>query len=402
MEMLQNKRVVDLFAGCGGLSAGFRKAGFHIVEAYENWKYAAECYRYNFPEVNVRENDLSESTVVEQEVSAVNPDIIIGGPPCQDFSSAGKRAEGARAELTVSFAEIVCKNLPKVFVMENVPQARTSMAYMQAKKMFSEEGYTLEEHVLDASLHGVPQKRKRLFLIGILDNGGKNYHLTVRESIIPLSVRDKYPNFAVEYYYRHPRSYSRRGIFSIDEPSPTVRGVVRQKPTAYIFHKKDPSNDNDIRALSFSERALIQTFPLDYKWPKAPKTVLDQMLGNAVPVELAKTLAESIEICFIKEQKYISFTDWLIDAKQLSFESAKDIISHIRKANCINSVPTDIQVSFEEYLEQIVNLDKQYHSKHATISINKIRRAFNYWIEYLTLSEEIRATSLYWKEDDDD
>ena len=248
-------------------------------------------YRYNFPEVNVRENDLSESTVVEQEVSAVNPDIIIGGPPCQDFSSAGKRAEGARAELTVSFAEIVCKNLPKVFVMENVPQARTSMAYMQAKKMFSEEGYTLEEHVLDASLHGVPQKRKRLFLIGILDNGGKNYHLTVRESIIPLSVRDKYPNFAVEYYYRHPRSYSRRGIFSIDEPSPTVRGVVRQKPTAYIFHKKDPSNDNDIRALSFSERALIQTFPLDYKWPKAPKTVLDQMLGNAVPVELAKTLA---------------------------------------------------------------------------------------------------------------
>ena len=235
MEMLQNKRVVDLFAGCGGLSAGFRKAGFHIVEAYENWKYAAECYRYNFPEVNVREDDLSESTVVEQEVSAVNPDIIIGGPPCQDFSSAGKRAEGARAELTVSFAEIVCKNLPKVFVMENVPQARTSMAYMQAKKMFSEEGYTLEEHVLDASLHGVPQKRKRLFLIGILDNGGKNYHLTVRESIIPLSVRDKYPNFAVEYYYRHPRSYSRRGIFSIDEPSPTVRGVVRQKPTAYIF-----------------------------------------------------------------------------------------------------------------------------------------------------------------------
>ena len=83
---------IDLFAGCGGLSLGFQKAGFTIVAAFDNWIPAIDVYRNNFshPIFNV---DLSRES--NQEILAqYNPEIIVGSPPCQDFSSAGKRDEG--------------------------------------------------------------------------------------------------------------------------------------------------------------------------------------------------------------------------------------------------------------------------------------------------------------------
>lgn len=86
-----NITAVDLFAGCGGMSLGFEKAGVDVVAAYDNWDAAIDVYRANF-EHPVFKRDLSDVSVAE-EVSSFSPDIIIGGPPCQDFSQAGKRSE---------------------------------------------------------------------------------------------------------------------------------------------------------------------------------------------------------------------------------------------------------------------------------------------------------------------
>ena len=91
-------RVVDLFAGCGGLSLGFQKAGYDVVAAFELWSTAIECYKENFNHP-VIQLDLSETNNAICQIKKFSPDMIIGGPPCQDFSHAGKRIEHDRAEL---------------------------------------------------------------------------------------------------------------------------------------------------------------------------------------------------------------------------------------------------------------------------------------------------------------
>ena len=89
-------KAVDLFAGCGGMSLGFQNAGFDIVAAFEFWDIAAECYAKNFSHPVFR-TDLSDVDLAVKQISAFSPDLIIGGPPCQDFSHAGKRIESSRA-----------------------------------------------------------------------------------------------------------------------------------------------------------------------------------------------------------------------------------------------------------------------------------------------------------------
>ena len=155
-------RTVDLFSGCGGMSLGFQNSGFDILRAYDNWDKAVECYSKNFdhPIFNL---DLSNAELVASQIQDLDVEIIIGGPPCQDFSHAGKRVEGKRANLTQSFAEIISSVRPIWFVMENVERAYKSESYKKAKKLFKANGYGITEIVLDASLCGVPQKRKRFF-----------------------------------------------------------------------------------------------------------------------------------------------------------------------------------------------------------------------------------------------
>lgn len=110
-----------------------------------------------------------------------------------------------------------------------------------------------------------------------------------------MTIRDYLQNeFGVEYYYRHPRSYARRGIFSIDEPSPTIRGVNRPLPKNYKVHPGDATQNLDgLRCLTTLERARIQTFPADFHF-QGTKTDLEQMIGNAVPVDLASYVAKHL------------------------------------------------------------------------------------------------------------
>ncbi|WP_027086837.1 DNA cytosine methyltransferase [Cohnella panacarvi] len=289
-------RVVDLFAGCGGMSNGFGQAGHDVVAAFEYWNEAIKCYSENFNHP-IFEQDLSNFEEAAQLITPFRPEMIIGGPPCQDFSHAGKRSEGDRANLTNAYAEIIRMVKPKWFVMENVDRSRTSRAFAQARAIFKEAGYGLTEKVLDASLCGVPQKRKRFFCIGLLgsNDGFLDELIESKVSATPMTVRDYLGNqLGVDYYYRHPRNYSRRGVFSIDEPAPTIRGVNRPVPKGYTGHPNDVAPVNDqLRELSTYERSLIQTFPPNFIWV-GNKTTLEQMIGNAVPVNLARFVGEVI------------------------------------------------------------------------------------------------------------
>lgn len=290
-------RVVDLFSGCGGLSLGFTKAGYNIVAAFELWDTAVECYRENFDHP-VIQLDLSDVDASVSQIKKFSPDMIIGGPPCQDFSHAGKRIEHERAELTESYAKIVSEIMPLCFVMENVDRARNSRAYKIARGIFKNAGYGLTEIVLDASLCGTPQKRKRFICFGMQgkQDGFALNDFQKRMAKKPMTLRDYFgDSLGFEYYYRHPRNYNRRAVFSIDEPAPTMRGVNRPVPKGYPGHKNDACPvTEDLHVLSTKERSMIQTFPEDYKWV-GNKTDVEQMIGNAVPVNMAKFVGEAIK-----------------------------------------------------------------------------------------------------------
>jgi len=289
-------KVVDLFAGSGGLSLGFQNVGFTVVAAYDSWPLAIECYKANFKHP-IFQLDLSNVSEAVEHISQWNASAIIGGPPCQDFSHAGKRSEGDRARLTMAFAQTISLLKPHLFVMENVDRASKSNVYIKARKIFKKAGYGLTERVLNASKCGVPQVRKRFFCIGLidakddflgplLDSSVSDNTLTVQEYLGA--------ELGIDYYYRHPRNYNRRGIFSIHEPAPTVRGVNRPIPKGYVGHPNDPVPVTDsVRPLTTLERARIQTFPTNFVW-KGKKTELEQMIGNAVPVKLAEFVASAI------------------------------------------------------------------------------------------------------------
>lgn len=293
--MTKNLSVADLFCGVGGLSLGFQKAGFSIELAADNWDEALEVYSKNFKH-NLVKVDLSDVNESVSLISALHVDGIIGGPPCQDFSHAGKRKEGLRADLTKCFSEIVTRVQPKFFVMENVERTLKSRAYVSARNTFVENDYGLTEIVLDASLCGVPQKRKRFFCIGLLGEADHVLMPIIEKSLSKrhMTMRDYFKNsLNAEYYYRHPRNYSRRGVYSLDEPSATIRGVNRPIPPNYPGHVSDAADIRDARPLTTGERAQVQTFPNSFHWV-GTKTNVEQMIGNAVPVNLAKFVANCV------------------------------------------------------------------------------------------------------------
>lgn len=319
-------RCVDLFAGCGGLSLGFEKAGFQVVAAFENWKPAIEVYKNNFTHP-IYAQDLTNETAAIDVIKTYQPDLIMGGPPCQDFSSAGKRdVNGGRADLTYHFANIVCAIKPNWFVMENVEQIKKSHILADVVTQFSQNGYGLTSVILDASFCGVPQSRTRFFLIGHLHDTHNQLTGILKKNLSKkqMTVRDYLGDrLGIEFYYRHPRNYNRRGVFTLNEPSPTVRGVNRPVPKGYKLNSCDPENINltEIRPLTTLERSYVQTFPSEFKF-SGTKTNLEQMIGNAVPVNLGTFIASAIkEYCLHGATNTSLFEDTLpfeLPIKQLN------------------------------------------------------------------------------------
>jgi len=383
------KRIVDLFAGCGGLSRGFQDAGFEVVGAFESWGAAVNCYEANFNHVVYRE-DLSDIQMVIPKIKELSPDIIIGGPPCQDFSHAGKRIENKRAALTEAYASIVAAICPNWFVMENVDRAQKSEAYTAARAILSHAGYGLTEVVLDASLCGVPQKRKRFFCIGSLgaEDGFLMDCITQNIGGEETTLRKYFgASLDFEHYYRHPRNYSRRAVYSIDEPSPTIRGMNRPVPPGYPGHPNDTHTlDGTIRALTTLERALIQTFPPDFKW-SGSKTEMEQMIGNAVPVKLAEFVANVLQYHISEcEQKLdcIPFYNWLCNTQTNCERTRRDTLSRLKRASSICTLPQvpdayyifaleqsdDFKVLIPSVRSQLKRAVKLYAKYRASMDVN--------------------------------
>lgn len=291
-------RAVDLFAGCGGLTLGLQRAGITVVCAVDNWQIARDVYEHNFdhPVVDL---DLSNVDKSLKELVKFDSDLIVGGPPCQDFSHAGKReTNGSRANLTASFAEIVTELQPEFFIMENVDQVTRFHVYAKACQMFEDRGYKLYTDTINASYFGIPQRRKRHFVIGHLGGQSTNFlkpYIQKRQKKTETTLREKFGHiFNFNDYYRHPRNYARRGVFSLDEPSPTIRGVNRPIPAGYKGHPLDTEKDlKKVRPLTTPERALIQGFNEGFEFIGS-KTNIEQLIGNAVPVSLAQIVGSAL------------------------------------------------------------------------------------------------------------
>lgn len=168
--------VIDLFAGCGGLSLGFELAGFNIPLAIEKDEWASETYKFNHPNTNVITGDITQIVDLENIIDSKNLPIdgIIGGPPCQGFSLSGNRDKNdPRNSLFMEFVRFVRFFKPKFFVMENVAGI-LSMKTKENKLVkdlilneYDDAGYNVKICKLNAAEYGVPQSRVRIVFIGL-------------------------------------------------------------------------------------------------------------------------------------------------------------------------------------------------------------------------------------------
>ena len=164
--MTTRPRVVALFCGAGGLDLGFLRAGFQVIWASDAWPDACATYRRNLG-----------PPVFCADVRSINPghlppcDVVIGGPPCQGFSVAGKMGpDDPRSALVWEFVRLVGGPRPRAFVMENVKALASLVRWGPIRTRLlgtlTELGYRVRAHVLNAQVFGVPQQRQRVFFIG--------------------------------------------------------------------------------------------------------------------------------------------------------------------------------------------------------------------------------------------
>jgi DNA (cytosine-5)-methyltransferase 1 len=294
-------KVLSLFSGCGGLDYGFHNNEiFEVIKSFDSMQYAVETYNANFT-TKSQQMDVNEIMKPTFDLG-FSPDIIIGGPPCQDFSVAGEKTLGDRANLTETYIDIICKYRPLYFVMENVPTIRTigKPVYDKIIQKLKDASYGITDTVIYMPDYGIPQERKRLVIIGKRDSNNGLFNSLISESKTPVkSIREYLEKTKIdiglngkEHIYRHPRNYSRRGVYSIDELYPTVRGCLRKIPPTYEFHKGDTTKiREDIISPDWNMIAKIQTFPLSFKFLNKNNALI---IGNAVPPKFSLTLASII------------------------------------------------------------------------------------------------------------
>lgn len=325
--------LVELFAGAGGLAIGMEQAGFKSIMLNELDKNACATLRYNRPDWNVVEGDISniDFSVVNEKV-----DILTGGFPCQAFSYAGKSLgfEDTRGTLFFEMARAIKELQPKVFLAENVRALLThdnGNTLRVIKEIIDELGYQLvEPKVLKAIFYKVPQKRERLILIGIRKDlvSKANYCwpapykriVTLKDAFfagdlyttdVPNSPGQLYPERKKQImqlvpqggYWRDlpdylQREYMQGSYFlgggktgmarrlSLNEPSLTLTTAPAQKQT-------ERCHPLETRPLQIREYARIQTFPDNWIFQGSTNAIYKQ-IGNAVPVNMAAAIGRSL------------------------------------------------------------------------------------------------------------
>lgn len=330
-------KVIELFAGAGGLALGLEKAGFETIGLVEFDKSAAETLKYNRPNWNVIHDDIASISSQDLEayfnIKKGELDLLSGGAPCQSFSYAGKRLglEDTRGTLFYHYALFLEKLQPKMFLFENVKGLTShdkGQTYKTILSVFEEEGYVVQSRVLNAWDYGVAQKRERMIMVGIrkdLENNiffeypkAHNYKPVLRDILLdcPPSVGAQYgeekrkifelvppggywrdiPEDVAKPYMKSTWNMGggRTGILrrmSLDEPSLTVLTSPSQKQT-------ERCHPLEARPFTVRENARIQSFPDDWEF-KGGMGAQYRQVGNAVPVllayEIGKKIKESLE-----------------------------------------------------------------------------------------------------------
>lgn len=321
--------LVSLFSGAGGLDFGFHRAGFRTVVANEYDKKICPTFKANFPATRLIEGDICN---IRLEQFPKHVCGMVGGPPCQSWSEAGslKGIEDKRGQLFYEYIRILRYVQPLFFVAENVSgmlAKRHSEAVRTFMKQFDEAGYDVNLKMLNANDYDVPEDRHRVFYIGFRkDLNIKDYEYpqpqkhkpTLREAIwdlqytvIPAKDKNRTNGEACavannEYFTGafSPIFMSRNRVRSWDEPGFTVQASGRQcqlHPQApkmikveKNLHKFVEGKEELYRRMTVREVARIQSFPDDYKFIYEEVDYGYKMIGNAVPVNLAFHVAESI------------------------------------------------------------------------------------------------------------
>lgn len=319
--------IISLFSGAGGLDLGFEKAGFKTIWANEYDKEIWETFEKNFPNTT-----LDKRSIINIPSSEI-PDAIglIGGPPCQSWSEAGKLKgiEDHRGQLFFEFIRVLRDKKPLFFLAENVSgmlASRHKEALENIKNHFIDNGYDLSFQLLNAHDYKVPQDRKRLFFIGFRKDLNMKFQFPkgfskkrfLKDVIYDLkdnvlSAKDKnYTNgdeckIANHEYMTGGFStmfMSRNRVRSWDEPSFTIQAGGRHAPLhpqapkmQFVEQNKRifvPQSEHLYRRLSIRECARIQTFPDTHKFYYNNLSTGYKMVGNAVPPNLAYFLAKKI------------------------------------------------------------------------------------------------------------
>ena len=192
MPETRKNTVVDLFAGVGGLSYGFSQSDrFEIILANEMLKDIAKAYTLNHPAVNMLQGDIKDLSedVLRQTIGNRTVDVVVGGPPCQSYSTLGKRQMDARANLFMEYKRVLRILHPRAFLFENVKGILSmdkGTLFEHVRKEFEDIGYSLQYKILNAVDYGVPQLRERVILVGFLgDNPFQYPEPTHGEGLLP-------------------------------------------------------------------------------------------------------------------------------------------------------------------------------------------------------------------------
>ena len=324
-------RVISLFSGCGGLDLGFKRAGFEISAAVE---HASKCW--STYELNHRDTKLIRDDIKNVNASDFPDDIdgIIGGPPCQSWSSAGLRKgiDDPRGKLFYEYIRILSEIKPKFFIAENVSgmlDERNNKAVISICREFVKSGYDVRYALLNAADYGVPQSRERVFFVGFrsdlkvlfqfpvgsTEDDAKK--ITLRDAIwdlqnsaVPAGNKNRHNSSAINNNEYKTGGFSNRymssnKVKSWDDQAFTVTAssesaqihpqapeMVKVADHKYEFVK---GKEHLYRRLSVRESARIQTFPDDFEFDYHNVADAYRMIGNAVPVNFAYEIAVQIK-----------------------------------------------------------------------------------------------------------
>ena len=350
---MNKPKILDLFCGCGGLSLGFENAGFEVALAIDIWSDAIQTYNKNHSKPvaickDIHELDNNYLKEFSQEENIVG---VIGGPPCQGYSTVGTRdVNDPRNHLYLEYCRVVEVIKPKFFVIENVKGLLTlnnGMFKDDIINRFSKLGYNISFKVLNASNYGVPQNRQRVFFVGLKEDefdfpGEKEYKVSTFEAISDLPSLDlmeecleiyPYKDDKVSKYQKLMRKDSDM-IYNHNETKHTEQtkniismikdgGRISDLPEEYWgvrkynkafqrMNSKEPSHTIDTghrnyfhykenRVPSVRECARIQSFPDKFVF-LGSKTSQYKQVGNAVPPLLAEELAKQIKKYIMRDK----------------------------------------------------------------------------------------------------